>query len=68
MLRKIGFSTHPVLWANLILVLISYTAIVAYALWGGRRIMLEDVMSFWPLHLMLALNLFGIFGPAEKRR
>jgi len=66
--RKIGFSTHPVIWANLIVLLITYASIIAFALWDGRKITFSDVMFFWPIHLMLLINLFGIFGPAGKKK
>ena len=66
MARKFAFSRHPVLWANLAVVLFSYIALVAFARWDGRAITVEDVLFFWPAHLFFALNLVGLFGPGKR--
>ncbi len=67
MARKLRFSRRPVLWANLAVILFVYMALVAFARWDGRAITVEDVLFFWPVHLLLAINLLSIFGPNKVK-
>lgn len=55
------------LWANVVVIAIFYAAMIAFSVWNGRRIGFEEVKLFWPIHIMLALNIFGIFGPTKWR-
>jgi len=68
MRRDWGLAANPVAWATVIMLLAAYAALVVFAFRSGRTITLDDVMMFWPTHLILAINLFGIFGLKGGKR
>lgn len=68
MRRDWSFAANPVAWATVIMLLVAYAALVVFAFRSGRAITLDDVMMFWPAHLILAINLFGIFGLKGGKR
>lgn len=61
------FGRTPLAFANVALILIIYLVLGALAFSSRGRITGQDIGMIWPIHLILAVNLLAIFGPAKPR-
>jgi hypothetical protein len=67
MRRKWSIADNPLAWANVIFIILVYGLFGALAFVMGRTITWQEAGAIWPLHVILAINLLGIFGPRPPR-
>lgn len=61
------FRRTPMAFATVALLVIMYGIFVAVVVSTTGALTVRDIIFIWPLHLILALNLFAIFGRSKPR-